>query len=178
MLLAGWRSFDTTQAGERCVSNEEMREAIRRGGDAFRRRVLWYLRTWSREDRSGWDAQALVLLRDVWPRERAVRTEETSEYLFDLAIDADRDRFTLLVDAVTPLMTTVRSDALGVIELTRIEELVHEPMALLKLLYVALAQSATDWPYHADTVVERLAANPATAKDPRMAELRRRLAAR
>jgi len=31
-------------------------------------------------------------------------------------------------------------------------------MALLKLLYVALAQSATDWPYHADTVVERLAA--------------------
>jgi hypothetical protein len=178
MLLAGWRSFDTTQAGERCVSNEEMREAIRRGGDAFRRQVLWYLRTWSREDRSGWGAQALVLLRDVWPRERAVRTEETSEYLFDLAIDADRDRFTLLVDAVTPLMTTVRSDALGVIELTRIEELVHEPMALLKLLYVALAQSAADWPYHADTVVERLAANPATAKDPRMAELRRRLAAR
>ena len=51
MLLAGWRSFDTTQAGERCVSNEEMREALRRAGDAFRRRVLWYLRTWSREDR-------------------------------------------------------------------------------------------------------------------------------
>ena len=180
MLLAGWGSFNTTQGGERCVSNEEMREALRRGGDAFRRQVLWYLKAWSREDRSGWGAQALVLLRDVWPRERAVRTEETSEYLFDLAINADRDRFTLLVDAVTPLMTTVRSDALGVIELTRVgdEELMREPMALLKLLYVALAESASDWPYHADTIVERLAANPATAKDPRMAELRRRLAAR
>ena len=180
MLLAGWGSLDTTHGGARCVSGEEMREALRRGGDAFRRQVLWYVKTWSREDRSGWGAQALVLLRDVWPRERAVRTEETSEYLFDLAIDADRDRFTLLVDAVTPLMTTVRSDALGVIELTRAgdEELVREPMALLKLLYVALAQSAIDWPYHADTVVERLADNPATANDPRMAELRRRLAAR
>jgi hypothetical protein len=112
-------------------------------------------------------------------RERAVRTEETSEYLFDLAMDADGDSFTLVVDAVTPLMTTVRSDALGVIDLTRADEkLLREPMALLKLLYVALAQSATDWPYHADTVVERLAANPVTAKDPRMAELRRRLAAR
>jgi hypothetical protein len=65
-------------------------------------------------------AQALVLLRDVWPRERAVRTEETSERLFDLAIDTDGDRFTLLVDTVTPLMITVRSDALGVIELTRV----------------------------------------------------------
>ena len=142
-----------------------MRQTLRTGGDAFRRQVLWYLKTWSKEDGSGWGAQALVLLRDVWPRERAVRTEETSEYLFDLAIDADRDRFTFLVDAVTPLMTTIRSDALGVIELTRAgdEELVHEPMALLKLLYVALAESATDWPYHADTVVERLAANPATA---------------
>ena len=107
-----------------------------------------------------------------------MRTEETSEYLFDLAIDADRDRFTLLVDAVTPLMTTVRSDALGVIEMTRIEELMREPITLLKLLYVALAERATDWPYHADSVVERLAINPATAKDPRMAELRRRLAAR
>jgi SIR2-like domain len=180
MLLAGWGSFATTDGGERCVSNEEMREALRSGGDAFRRRVLWYLKTWSREDRSGWGAQALVLLRDVWPRERAVRTEETSEYLFDLAFDAEGERFTLVVDAVTPLMTTVRSDALGVIELTRAGdgELVHEPMALLKLLYVALAQSATEWPYHADTVVERLAANPATAKDPRIVELRRRLAAR
>jgi hypothetical protein len=137
MLLAGWGSFDTTQGDERCVSNEEMREALRRGGDAFRRQVLWYLKTWSREDRSGWGAQTLVLLRDVWPRERAVRTEETSEYLFDLAIDADRDRFTFVVDAVTPLMTTIRSDALGVIELTRAgnEELVHDPMDLLKLLY-------------------------------------------
>ena len=180
MLLAGWRSFDTTAGGERCVSNEEMRDALRTGGDDFRRQVLWYLKTWSRADRSGWSAQALVLLRDVWPRERAVRTEETSERLFDLAIDADSDRFTLLVDTVTPLMTTVRSDALGVLDLTRVgdEDLVHEPRALLKLLYVALAQNATDWPYHADTVVERLAANPAPAQDPRRAELRRRRAAR
>ena len=176
MLLAGWRSFDTTAGGERCVSNEEMRDALRTGGDDFRRQVLWYLKTWSRADRSGWSAQALVLLRDVWPRERAVRTEETSERLFDLAIDADSDRFTLMVDAVTPLMTTLSSRALGV--LAGDEESVREPMALLELLCVALTQSASDWPYDADTVVERLAANPATAQDPRMAELRRRLAAR
>src|SRR5947208_8406158 len=38
----------------RSVSNQEMREALRKGGDAFRRQVLWYLKTWSREDRSGW----------------------------------------------------------------------------------------------------------------------------
>jgi hypothetical protein len=124
-----------------------MRQSLRTGGDTFRRWVLWYLKTWSKEDGPRWGGQALVLLHDVWPRERAVRTEETSERLFDLAIDADGDRFTLLVDAVTPLMTTVRSHALGVIELTRVDdqELVQDPRALLKLMYVALAQNATDW---------------------------------
>ena len=180
MLLAGWGSFDTTKYGERCVSNDEMRQTLRTGGDAFRRQVLWYLRTWSEEDGERWGTQALVLLRDVWPRERAVRTEETSAGLFDLAIDTDGDMFTLLVDAVTPLMTTLSSSTLGLVKLMRgaDEELVREPMALLKLLYAALAQSATDWPYHADSVIERLASNPATAHDPRMAERRRRLAAR
>jgi hypothetical protein len=178
MLLAGWGSFDTIQGGERCVSNDEMRQALRAGGDDFRVQVLWHLKTWSKEGGSA--DQALVLLRDVWPRERAVRTEETSAGLFDLAIDTDGDMFTLLVDAVTPLMTTLSSSTLGLVELMRgaDEELVREPMALLKLLYAALAQSATDWPYHADSVIERLAFNPATAHDPRMAELRRRLAAR
>src|SRR5262249_8556450 len=73
MLLAGWGSFETTQGGERCVSNDEMRQALRMGGDAFRRRVPWHLRTWSKQDGRGWGAQALVLLRDVWPRERTVR---------------------------------------------------------------------------------------------------------
>jgi hypothetical protein len=178
MLLAGWGSFDTIQGGERCVSNDEVRQALRAGGDDFRVQVLWHLKTWSKEGGSA--DQALVLLRDVWPRERAVRTEETSAGLFDLAIDTDGDMFTLLVDAVTPLMTTLSSSTLGLVELMRgaDEELVREPMALLKLLYAALAQSATDWPYHADSVIERLASNPATAHDPRMAELRRRLAAR
>jgi hypothetical protein len=177
MLLGGWRSSDKTHGDERCVSNDEMREALRTGDDAFRRRVLWQLKTWSKEDGSGWwRAEALVLLRDVWPRERAVRTVGTSESLFDLAIEADGEMFSPIVDAATPLMTTLSSNSLGV--LAGDEELVREPMALLKLLYAALAQSATDWPYHADRIVERLAANPATAQDPKMAELRRRLAAR
>src|SRR3954454_16721662 len=109
ILLAGWGSLDATQEGKRCVSDDEMRQALRTGGDAFRRQVLWYLKTWSKEDESGrWGAQALVLLCDVWPRERAVKTQATSEHLFDLAIDSNGDRFTLVVDAVTPLMTTVR----------------------------------------------------------------------
>jgi hypothetical protein len=176
MLLAGWGSFDTIRAGERCVSNDEMRQALRTGGDAFRRQVLWYLKTWSKEDESGrWRAQALVLLRDVWPRERAVRTEPTF-----LVIDAEGDRFTPMVDAVTPLMIPVSSRALGLLQPMQGvgEEPLREPISLLKLLYAALSQNAVDWPYGADSVVERLAANPTTAQDPRLAELRRRLAAR
>jgi hypothetical protein len=158
------------------VSDDEMRQALRTGNDAFRRRLLCYLKTWSKEDESArWRAQALVLVRNVWPRERAVRTQATSERLFDLAIAAEGDWFAPMVDAVTPLMTTLSPNALGV--LAGNEDRMREPLALLKLLYLALAPSATDWPYHTDRVVERLAANPVTAKDPRMTELRRRLAA-
>jgi hypothetical protein len=181
ILLAGWGSFDTTQGDERCVSDDEMRQALRTGGDAFRRRLLWYLKTWSKEDQSGrWGAEALVLLRDVWPRDWAMRTEGTSEYLFNLAIDADRDRFAALVDAVTPLMTTLSPNALGVLEPTQNgdEEREPEPLTLLKLLFAALPPNAADWPYGGDSVVERLATKSSTANDPRMAELRRRLAAR
>jgi hypothetical protein len=181
MLLAGWGSFDKTHGGKRCVSDDEMRKALRKGGDAFRRQVLWYLKTWSKEDESGrWGAEALVLVRDVWPRERAVKTQATSELLFDLAIHADGARFTLLVDSLTPLMTTLSPNALGVVEPmhTGSGETAREPAALLKLLYAALSQNAADWPYGADTMVERLTADPATAKDARIAELRRRLAAR
>jgi hypothetical protein len=145
--------------------------------------VLRYLKRWSKQGGNEWGARALILLRDVWPKERAMRTEETSAALFDVAIDADGDTFTLLVDAVTPLMTPIsprRGSGIGLVELMRDggEELMREPKALLKLLYTALAQSAADWPYGADSVVERLAANAATAQDARLAELRRRLAAR
>jgi len=49
-------------------------------------------------------------------------------------------------------------------------ETAREPVALLKLLYVALPEAAADWPYGADSEVERLAANPGTSKGPRMAE--------
>jgi hypothetical protein len=116
----------------------------------------------------------------VWPRERAVRTEPTSESLVDLVIDAEGDRFTPMVDAVTPLMIPVSSRALGLLQPMQGvgEEPLREPISLLKLLYAALSQNAVDWPYGADSVVERLAANPTTAQDPRLAELRRRLAAR
>jgi hypothetical protein len=60
-----------------------MREALRRGATPSGAKCSGYLKAWSREDGSGWGAQALVLLRDV---------------------DADRDRLTLVVDAVTPLI--------------------------------------------------------------------------
>jgi len=52
------------------------------------------------------------------------------------------------------------------------------PSDRVRAVRVALPESAADWPYGAESVVERLAVSPATAQDLRMSELRRRLAAR
>jgi hypothetical protein len=49
---------------------------------------------------------------------------------------------------------------------------------LLVLVFVALPEAAAEWPYSADTVVERLVNRPETAQDPRTIELRPRSAAR
>ncbi|MEQ1596916.1 MAG: SIR2 family protein [Casimicrobium sp.] len=47
MLLAGWGSRDETH-GQRCISNDEMREVLLRAGDDFRSRTLRQLQTWAR----------------------------------------------------------------------------------------------------------------------------------
>lgn len=179
MILAGWGSKIAETRG-RLVSNAEMREALLTGDETFRAHVIWHMATWGEEPDSPWPARTLELLRKVWPKQGSVRSASMSGNLLDLAIRS-RKNFREMVAAVTPLMTVV--DRKG-FSLTRLQREVIEggdgerdPVALLTLLWNALSENAQDWPYGADFVVEKLGSAAAVANDPRLLQLKLRLAA-
>jgi hypothetical protein len=178
LILAGWRAQDDS-SGQSLVSDEEMQEALRSGGDAFRCQVLWQMRTWNNPPIEGWGAANLRLLREVWPRDLAVRSENVSAGMFSLAVEAG-DHFEAFVDAVTPLMTKLSGNSHCMFALAQSNGKAEtiDPLASLKLIFAALPESSQDWPYGAEVIVERLAKTVETASDPRTTELRRRLAAR
>lgn len=174
-LLNGWGSRRPDRT--RYVSDEDMRELLIVAGDDFRSSVLATLDRWSAKS-ADWKRRLRIFLSRVWPRQRVAKTPKLSSRLFDLAVDSER-RFDAMVDLVVPLMTTVDSDTLFLFKVNERKTWVERhPAALLKLVYAALPRDASLWPYGADEMVNRLAAQPAVAVDSRMIELRRRLAAR
>jgi hypothetical protein len=178
LVLGGWAIVEDA-TGHAPVDDDELRDALRGGDSIFRHWIIWQLKTWSRGDGGEWRNNALRLLRDVWPRELVVRSPKLSEDLFSLAIETGDD-FSAFVDAVTPLMTPLDKSAHCLVPLTLADGKADtlNPKPLLKLVFTALPETAADWPWGAENVVERLVRAPETAHDPRTLQLRRRLAAR
>ncbi|WP_421931844.1 hypothetical protein [Phenylobacterium sp.] len=178
LLLSGWGSRDTAD-GERCISDMELRESLISGGDRFRGQVLWHLARWCEGPEGDWRDQALELFRSAWPRQRVVKTPKTSAELAEFAISFPGD-FSALVEALVPHLTPVTADTwfLGALDNEESRRLDDQPTAMLTLIWAILADTASDWPYGSAALVEKLSEAPDLTADPRLAELRRRLAAR
>lgn len=174
-LLMGWGS--KRRGGGRYVSNEEMRELLIDAQDSFRTQIIWHLKHWQSENRK-WRPLLKEFLEKVWPRQRAAKSSTISSRFFDLAIESPRN-FVQMVDLVEPLMTTVDADASFLFRVSRKGSLVvKHPEPMLRLIYKALPRDAGTWPWGAEQAINLLAKQPAVVTDSRMAELRRRLAAR
>jgi hypothetical protein len=178
LVLGGWANVDE-ETGRAPVSDSDLRDALRASDYAFRHQIIWQLRGWSRGDGGEWRSNALRLLREVWPRELVVRSPKVSEDLFSLVLETGDD-FPAFVGAVTPLMTALDKNANCMLELTLADGKADalDPKALLTLVHTALPENAADWPWRADVVVDRVARTAETARDPRAAQLRQRLARR
>ncbi|MEN5230304.1 SIR2 family protein [Brevundimonas naejangsanensis] len=175
-ILMGWGS-KRRRGGGRFISSEEMRNLLIEAGDSFRSQIIWHLKRWSGEDPK-WKQLMYEFLSTVWPRQRVAKSTIMSSRLFNLAIESERS-FVRMVDLVEPLMTTIDADATFLFRPKDKRSLiVKHPEALLKLLFKALPRDAGHWPWGAEQAVNELAQQPAVAVDSRMADLRRRLAAR
>jgi hypothetical protein len=176
MILAGWgRTVKGT--GERWVSNDEMRDVLLRADEEFRLDLLWALEGWSKETEDSawkrWREMLPVFLRDVWPRQKSVKTPGVSARLCGLAL-SDAARVPEMVEIIIPLLTTTDSDYLE-IELNDFTVVDAYPKQILALLHTTLPDDASLWPYSSGAVLQRIGeVDESLKQDERLLELRRK----
>lgn len=174
ILLAGWgsRNEDTS---ERFVSSEELRMFLIQGGSEFRQNILWTLDRWSKEE--SWSSKVPEFLRDVWPKQKNVRTREVSSRLVDLAL-SQRERFPEVANLVADLVSKVDDQRIFIPELRNTEETIaaQHPDETLCLLHAVLPENAQLWPYGAREGLEVIGqVKPSLRSHPKYIELVSRL---
>ncbi len=182
MVLVGWGSIDDA-TGERCVSDDEMRNLLLKVDDDFRSQILWQAQRWSSEKNENtherWAGQLSELLR-VWPRQMSARSASTSARLCELAFSSG-DQFPAIADLVLPLLTKIERDRLMLPELRRAGANIVEryPAKALALLHAALPENALAWPYGIEAVLKKIGEADSTLNlDERLVALRRQWDAR
>lgn len=182
MILAGWVTVDDA-TGERCISSDEMRSLLLKVDDEFRSRVLWQAQRWSGEknekSHEQWKGQLSELLQ-IWPRQLAARSPNTSARLCELAFSSG-DQFPTIAALVLPLLSTIERDHLMLPELRRSGDSIVDryPEQALALLYAVLPENALTWPYGMEEILQRMGeADSALNSDDRLISLKRRWDAR
>jgi SIR2-like protein len=181
LVLQGWISIG---AGERArqVSNIEFREALLEGGSDFRSQVLWLLGNMLRE-KEGKDrketALAIEFFRDVWPRQRSVKTPEMSARVCEVLIDSGAG-FAELAEVVLPLLTKMQRHGINLHFRSEVDTVITaHPKLFLEMLYMVLPDDVRGWPYGIEEILEKLiAADGDLVKDARFVELKRKWDAR
>jgi hypothetical protein len=182
MLLAGWASRD--QSGEKLVSNQELHDLLTTSDDDLRQNVIWQAKSFA-DDKDAtvpeaglnWSELLVMLLRDVWPKQKAAKSPAISSRLCDLALSAEGN-FEVMVDAILPLVSKIEGDQMYSPLADSTEDTIIEqfPSKCLELLYAVLPENAKSWPYGAARALKRIGeAEPFLKTDVRMLELLRRL---
>jgi hypothetical protein len=175
LLLAGWGG-EAADPPERLITDIEFREILIHSDDELRGQVIHNLENWSNADNGRWRERVLPFLKNVWPKQRALRTPRVSARLADFAL-ASGDLMPAIVEAIASRLVPVRGDSLHSLLLTSDTEN-HParlyPKATLDLLWAILAEDPRQWPYKIEDIIQVLAQAPETAADTRLSELRRR----
>lgn len=174
-LLASW-AFRTGANGDPLLSAESLRAIILRGDHEFRSQILWLLEKWSKDDDVKKEI-ALPFVRDVWPKQKSVRTAQMSARLCELALSREDD-FPEFVDAVLPLISRVEDDRIFIPELRNDNKNLADlyPEAMVKLLHGVLGENTMRWPYGADAMIRRIGDhNPHMKRNALFQALSRRL---
>jgi hypothetical protein len=178
LLLYAWgRAFEDNHDGV-SISSQELREILIQGGDDLRRDILWSLKTWATSTNEDlWSTRVEAFLKQVWPRQKAVKTPAMSARLVDLILSLP-DQFASLTPFVLPRLVPLREGEFllaGLDSENGTELIEHSAPQLLDLLWTILGDDAESWPYGASSLVERLSNHPAVITDGRLAQLRLRL---
>jgi len=181
ILLAGWASKD--DAGERYVTDGELRSALLNAGDEFRSHALWHLEQWADDSETDWSKNLLPFLQNVWPKNKKVRTAKTSAKLCEIALN-QTNNFPIISHEVSKLVSKVTGEHVFIPEIRKSSKdeddktnlAVKYPEEYLSLLYTILPDQPERWPYGADDVLSIIEqSKPKLSNDPRLIELKSRL---
>jgi hypothetical protein len=169
LCISAWHH--KSDAGERMLSDQELRTVLVYCSVTMRTRALWQVSRW--EDL----AEELTLLRTVWPLQLAARGPAVTGRLCSIALD-DETNFPALVDAILPLVSLHDGSGMSLSMITDTQSKVFElhPEHALALLSAVLPEDVAKWPYGVDAALQRLQkTSKEISKDPRVVELKRRL---
>ncbi len=182
IILSGWGSRNG-KTQERLISNDEMRDVLLYVDDDFRCRILWQVERWSKNQEAPagekWPQMLAELLRDVWPRQKSVKTPAVSAALCDLAF-SNVERFPEIADIVLPLLTKIDQNHVRIPNLRNSKDTTDlYPHRTLALLYAVLPDNVAAWPFAIEETLERIgeAAND-LRRDEKLIELNRKWNAR
>lgn len=175
-LLAGWGGAADADPPDRLITDVEFREILIHTDNELREAVIWSLERWSTAANGRWRERVIPFLKNVWPKQRALRTPRISARLADFAL-ANGNLMPAIVKVILPWLVPVRGGHLHTLSLkddagdcpARLY-----PKATLDLFWAVLAEDPRQWPYKIEDVIEILTETPETAADPRLSELRRR----
>jgi len=174
ILLAGWNS-KIGDTEERLVNSAELRALILDAGDEFRRQILWNLGRFSKHDH--WSNQLTVFLSEVWPKQKTIRTKDTSSRLVELAL-GQKENFSEVANIVLDLVSVIDDQRLFIPELRREGETIagQYPDETLNLLHAMLPENPSHWPYGADSALRTIGdIKPALRANSKFIELESRL---
>lgn len=180
IVLAGWGSF-MGETGERFIANDELRDVLVNTDDEFRSHVLWQVERWSskKEDNAedNWALLLPVLLRDVWPRQKSVKSPKISARLCDLVF-SNEGRFPELAEIVLPLLTKIdHGHHMMMPSLRRSKDNIVDlyPRLTLTLLHAVLPDDVSAWPFGIeDTLIRIGEVDTSLNADERLIELKRK----
>jgi hypothetical protein len=183
IILDGWGNRDE-ETQKRFISNDEMRDVLLHADEAFRSHILWQVERWSGNDQNGisekWSEMLPELLRDVWPRQKAVKSSTISTRLCELAFSKDKC-FPELADIILPLLTTIDRDHLVLRNFRQSKDNIVSlyPHQMLAILHAILPDNVSAWPYDIEDVLKLISeADSSLDSDGRLLELKRKWNAR
>jgi hypothetical protein len=154
----------------------EFTEILIHADDELREEVIWSLEGWSTAANGRWRERVIPFLKNVWPKQRALRTPRISARLADFAL-TNGDLMPAIVEVILPWLVPVRGGHLRTLSL-KADAGDHParlyPKATLDLLWAVLGEDPHQWPYKIEDVIGILAEAPEIAADARLSELRRR----
>lgn len=170
MLLVGWGAPQQRAI----ISAFELRDVLIGSTEVVQAAVLRHLAQFAADPDSGWKNNVLPFLRDVWPKQRSLKTVANSAHLLQLAL-ALPDQFSQIVGVIRPWLRHIPPGQFPALP-DKLEGFDQEGReALIEVLLATLPADRRDWPYDARGAIDALAAEVAFSGDRRLIELRRRL---